>query len=422
MKNQDISNSTKTPQELVHIKHTISARQYKYWFLILKACKDLMESGSEKDENGFYYVSIDSIKKRMGYEPVKKELKTDLEALRKEPIIINYLEKDKQPATHGMGFISEWKVTSTQIAFKLPSFIENVLRGNLEAKQMFLLLNWDIFNSFSGKYEAIIYKLCRDYVGWGHTPYMSIEEYRDYIGLKDSEYKDFKALNRRTISEPIKNINNNEMSDIIVGVEFRTEGKKVLGLFFYTEYKYVKPIDIARPDSNNSFDKSLITIPISKQIEYLQKYSEDQIKAIIDRANDYIDKLKADGKKASVGAIYNKAFAESWGLDNWEAEQKAKAEAEEKKRQAKAEREAKKQAEKEAKEREEQEKAERERCFAVFEALPIEEQEAILDQVEAETMPFMANLFKKDRKNGLKPYRKPPHYFALIRIMQAKNL
>lgn len=422
MKNQDISNSTKTPQELVHIKHTISARQYKYWFLILKACKDLMESGSEKDENGFYYVSIDSIKKRMGYEPVKKELKTDLEALRKEPIIINYLEKDKQPATHGMGFISEWKVTSTQIAFKLPSFIENVLRGNLEAKQMFLLLNWDIFNSFSGKYEAIIYKLCRDYVGWGHTPYMSIEEYRDYIGLKDSEYKDFKALNRRTISEPIKNINNNEMSDIIVGVEFRTEGKKVLGLFFYTEYKYVKPIDIARPDSNNSFDKSLITIPISKQIEYLQKYSEDQIKAIIDRANDYIDKLKADGKKASVGAIYNKAFAESWGLDNWEAEQKAKAEAEEKKRQAKAEREAKKQAEKEAKEREEQEKVERERCFAVFEALPIEEQEAILDQVEAETMPFMANLFKKDRKNGLKPYRKPPHYFALIRIMQAKNL
>lgn len=422
MKNQDISNSTKTPQELVHIKHTISARQYKYWFLILKACKDLMESGSEKDENGFYYVSIDSIKKRMGYEPVKKELKTDLEALRKEPIIINYLEKDKQPATHGMGFISEWKVTSTQIAFKLPSFIENVLRGNLEAKQMFLLLNWDIFNSFSGKYEAIIYKLCRDYVGWGHTPYMSIEEYRDYIGLKDSEYKDFKALNRRTISEPIKNINNNEMSDIIVGVEFRTEGKKVLGLFFYTEYKYVKPIDIARPDSNNSFDKSLITIPISKQIEYLQKYSEDQIKAIIDRANDYIDKLKADGKKASVGAIYNKAFAESWGLDNWEAEQKAKAEAEEKKRQAKAEREAKKQAEKEAKEREEQEKAERERCFAVFEALPIEEQEAILDEVEAETMPFMANLFKKDRKNGLKPYRKPPHYFALIRIMQAKNL
>lgn len=427
MKQQEKKQLTKTPQELVHIKHTISVRQYKYWFLLLKAYKELIEANTQADKDGFYSVSLSDISNLMGYEPVKKELKADLEALRQQPIIINYLEKDGKPVTHGMGFLSEWKVSSTKISFKLPSFIEKVVQGDLEAKQMFLLLNWDIFNSFGGKYEAIIYKLCKDYIGVGRTPYFTIEEYRNYIGLNDDEYKDFKALNRRTLSEPVKNINENNSSDILVEVEFERQGRKVVGLHFTMEYKEKNSqlIETAPIEPNPAFEKSLITIPLDKQLDYLKRFSEDQVKVIIDRANGYIDKLKADGKKASVGAIYNKAFLESWGLDNWEAEQKAKAEEEERKRQAKAEREAELKAQKEAEERERQERAERERCFEVFEALPQDEQEAILDEIEQtikQTIPFFLTGFKEDRKNGLKPYKKPPHCFTLVGIIHSKNL
>ena len=426
MDKQDKKPLTRTPQELVHIKHSISARQYKYWFLLLKAYKELIEASTQADKDGFYSVSLSDISNLMGYEPVKKELKADLEALRQQPIIINYLEKDGKPVTHGMGFLSEWKVSSTKISFKLPSFIEKVVQGDLEAKQMFLLLNWDIFNSFGGKYEAIIYKLCKDYIGVGRTPYFTVAEYRDYIGLKENEYKQFFELNRWAISKPIKNINDNEMSDILVKVVLEKKGVKVIGLHFEMEYKATTPVlEIAPLEPNPSFEKSLITIPPNKQLEYLGQFSEEQIKAIIDRANGYIDKLKADGKKASVGAIYNKAFLESWGLDNWEAEQKAKAEEEERKRQAKAEREAELKAQKEAEERERQERAERERCFSVFEALPRDEQEAILDEIEQtikQTIPFFLTGFKEDRKNGLKPYKKPPHCFTLVGIIHSKNL
>ena len=426
MDKQDKKPLTRTPQELVHIKHSISARQYKYWFLLLKAYKELIEASTQADKDGFYSVSLSDISNLMGYEPVKKELKADLEALRQQPIIINYLEKDGKPVTHGMGFLSEWKVSSTKISFKLPSFIEKVVQGDLEAKQMFLLLNWDIFNSFGGKYEAIIYKLCKDYIGVGRTPYFTVAEYRDYIGLKENEYKQFFELNRWAISKPIKNINDNEMSDILVKVVLEKKGVKVIGLHFEMEYKATTPVlEIAPLEPNPSFEKSLITIPPNKQLEYLGQFSEDQIKAIIDRVNGYIDKLKADGKKASVGAIYNKAFLESWGLDNWEAEQKAKAEEEERKRQAKAEREAELKAQKEAEERERQERAERERCFSVFEALPRDEQEAILDEIEQtikQTIPFFLTGFKEDRKNGLKPYKKPPHCFTLVGIIHSKNL
>ena len=422
MKQQEKKQLTKTPQELVHIKHTISVRQYKYWFLLLKAYKELIEASTQADKDGFYSVSLSNISNLMGYEPVKKELKADLEALRQQPIIINYLEKDGKPVTHGMGFLSEWKVSSTKISFKLPSFIEKVVQGDLEAKQMFLLLNWDIFNSFGGKYEAIIYKLCKDYIGVGRTPYFTIEEYRNYIGLNNDEYKDFKALNRRTLSEPVKNINENNSSDILVEVEFERQGRKVVGLHFTMGYKEKNSqlIETAPIEPNPAFEKSLITIPLDKQLDYLKRFSEDQIKAIIDRVNDYIDKLKADGKKASVGAIYNKAFAESWGLDNWEAEQKAKAEEEERKHQAEAKREAEAEAKKEQEEKERKAKEELETCLKIFETLPHDEQEKILDEIENQTPPFMRKWFKNDRKDGNNPCRRPPFNFGLRDIIKER--
>lgn len=419
MDNQDKKILTKTPQEFVHIKHTITIRQYKYWFLLLKTYKELWEAGVEVDEKGFYNLSISDIANMIGYEPVKKELKADLEALRQEPIIINYLEKDKKPVTHGMGFISEWKVSSTKIAFKLPSFIEDVLKGNLEARQMFLLLNWNIFNSFSGKYETIIYKLCKDYIGVGHTPYMSIEKYRDYIGLKENEYKQFFRLNEWTLTKPIKNINENEMSDIFVKVVFKKQGRKVLGLYFEMEYKPTTPVlEIAQIEINPAFKKSLITFTPTKQKEYLEKYGIEHVQAII----DYVNTQHEQGKVKNLSAYYHQAFENGYGLENFEAEQKKKAEAEEKKRQAKAEREAKKQAEKEAKEREAEQKAEREKYFEIFEALPQEDQEDILDELESQTASFMLKFFKKDRKAGLKPYKKAPYNFTLVYIMKNRNL
>lgn len=419
MDNQDKKILTKTPQEFVHIKHTITIRQYKYWFLLLKTYKELREAGVEVDEKGFYNLSISDITNMIGYEPVKKELKADLEALRQEPIIINYLEKDKKPVTHGMGFISEWKVSSTKIAFKLPSFIEDVLKGNLEARQMFLLLNWNIFNSFSGKYETIIYKLCKDYIGVGHTPYMSIEKYRDYIGLKENEYKQFFRLNEWTLTKPIKNINENEMSDIFVKVVFKKQGRKVLGLYFEMEYKPTTPIlEIAQIELNPAFKNCLIPINPQKQKEYLEKYGIERVQAII----DYVNTQHEQGKVKNLSAYYHQAFLNGYGLENFEAEQKAKAEAEEKKRQAKAKKEAELKAKKEQEEKERKEKEEQKRCIEVFEALPQEEQEAILDEIENQIPPFMSSIFKKDRQKNNKPYKKPPYNFALVHIIQGKNL
>lgn len=331
----------KTPQSLVHIKHNITARQYKYWYLILHKYSELFNGKVEKDERGMYYISVKDLTERLGYEPKKSELKRDFMLLRQKPIAINYLEKDGNEVYHEMGFISEFNVSSSRVGFKFPTFIVDVLEEkNEEVKNMFLLMNWEIFNSFTGKYEAIIYKLCKDYKGVQRTPYMTIEEYREYIGLQENEYPTTDNFTRRCIKNPIKNINKNDLSDLEVEVAFSKKGRTIVGLHFTMKPKKQQTLPLEEFSQHPAFEFAKIIIEPSQQIKHLEVFTPEQVKVIIDRANEYTEQVKDKGKKANVGAIYKKAFAEGWGLDNAEYEKKAKAERLAKKKEAKAQAEA----------------------------------------------------------------------------------
>jgi len=316
----------KTPQSIVHIKHTISLRQYKYWVLLLRFYREFFELKEESNKKGFYCVPIAKISDYMGYNPMKTELKADFEALRKEPIIINFLDKDGKKATGGMGFISEWEITSKTIAFKIPSFLEEVMRGENEATRIFQLLNWSIFNSFNGKYEAIIYKLCKDYIGVGRTPYMTIAEYRDYIGLKENEYTETRDFTKRCISNPVISINKNEMSDIEVSIEFKRTGRKVEGLYFKAKERKQTSLPFPEFEPHKAFSFAKVAISIQDQNKYLEAMLPEEIEATIQRANEYGESIKAKGQKVQMGGIYHKAFLERWGVQYLDQHKAEKAE------------------------------------------------------------------------------------------------
>lgn len=302
----------KTDQSFVHIKHSITIRQYKFWHLILKNFGEQLERGVEPDSDGFYYQSIKEVSDLIGYEVSRLELKKDFESLRVEPIIVNYLEKDGLPAEHFMGFISEYKILSKRIGFRLPSIVQNIIRNKEQNQQMFLLLNWNIFNSFNGKYEAIIYKLCRDYVGVGRTPYFSIDTFREYMGVADNEYKEFKELSRWVIKKPLMQLAKSEQSDIVIEEVYVKEGRAVAGLYFTVKWKHPQ-IERDESLSDPIFKHCMVEITIKDQQKYLQKFSRDEILASIEKANDYIESLKAKGKDIKYTAIYNKAIMDNWG-------------------------------------------------------------------------------------------------------------
>lgn len=314
---KEVANSElKTPQSIVHIKHSITLRQYKYWVLILHEFKKQIDGNIEFDKNGFYRFPISLISDYLGYEPVKTELKKDIEALRREPIIINLLDKDGQSATRGMGFISEWEITSKTVAFKLPSFLEDVMKGLDDHKTIFSLLNWNIFNHFSGKYEAIIYKLCKDYIGIGRTPTMLIPDFRDYIGLKDGEYPEFKKLNLRVISGPVSKINKSELSDILINPVFLKQGRTVTGLYFEVQHKKQTQIPFPEIEPNPAFEATKFPISPIDQERFLKLRSPEEIKLCIKRVNDYKQEQEKLNKPVKfLGKLYEKSIIEGWHIE-----------------------------------------------------------------------------------------------------------
>lgn len=407
----------KTPQSLIHVKHNMTIAQYKYWIILLHDVKDQIQKGVEPDEKGFYYIPMKKINDML--EVKKSQRKSiifeDLRKLKDITVSYNILEKDGQKAKVGHGFISEWSVSNSRIGYVLPRFFINaMLELNENSKSIFQLINWEVFNSFSGKYEAIIYKLCKDYIGVGRTPYMTVEEYRDYIGLKEGEYSVTDNFTRRCIKNPIRNINKNEISDIKVEFILARKNRKIVGLHFEMEEKKQQSLPFPEFNPNPSFMFAKINIPIEKQNHYLEKYQPDQVEAIIGRANEYADETKQKGKKTNLEGIYNKAFAEGWGVENLEAEKKAQAE---KEAQRKAESEAKADKKRKEAEKKAQEKQEKEKTIKIFNELDDEEKTKRIQAVIDDNMGFMGNIFlESHKKNGFGIIKEPMFYAMYLKV------
>ena len=309
---RDSPPSIKTPQELVHIKHKITLRQYKYWILIIKSYREAYEGGTRDGVGNFTYMPMARLTEHLGYEPNKAELRADLEALRKEAIIYNVLGKDGKAAQRGAGFISEWEVSANWIGFKLPDFLMQCIERLDLKNAIFQQLNWNIFNSFSGKYEAILYKLCKDYVGVQRTPYMTIEVFREYMGLRENEYAEFKDLNKFVISGPIRKINESDLSDIEIVLETDKKGRRVVGLQFIVHQK--RQMNLGLGD-DPAFAAARVTISLTQQRKYLDEKDSAEVALAIERANLYADEQERKGNTVNLGAIYQTAITQGWGVE-----------------------------------------------------------------------------------------------------------
>jgi hypothetical protein len=301
----------KTPQELVHIKHKITLLQYKYWVLMLRAYREAYEeSGGELADGELCYLPMAKLAEHLGYEPKTSDIERDLEAIRKEAIIFNVLEKDGQKGKTGRGFINEWYVSSNRVGVVFPPVIRRAIENLDNRDSIFHLLNWSIFNSFTGKYEAVLYKLCKDYVGAGRTPYMPLEKFRGYMGIKDNEYPDFKRLNQWVIAGPVKRINESELADITIEPEFKREVRKIIGLWFKVALKKQTAMDFG---DDPAFRFAKVTVSLAQQKKYLEDKGSELVELSIQRANEYAEQQEKQGKEVNLGALYRKAIEEDWG-------------------------------------------------------------------------------------------------------------
>ena len=253
---------------------------------------------------------------------------------------------------------------------------------------IFQQLNWNVFNSFSGKYEAILYKLCKDYVGVHRTPYMPIIVFREYMGLRENEYSEFKDLNKFVISGPIRKINESKVADIEIDVEMTKESRRVVGVQFLVKRK--NQMDLGFGD-DPAFANARITIALAQQQKYLSEKSAEEIALAIERANDYAAAEEAKGEEVNLGALYQTAIMRGWGV-----EQKAKLENEAKKLERKQKTEQAK-----AEQKQQNEKAELDRtnlrtiAKRQFDAMTPTEQSSLVEEFGQTLKGFPLTTFKK---------------------------
>lgn len=280
----------------------------------------------------------------------------------------------------------------------------------------------------NSKYSVRLYEILIAWRSTGKTPRIALEDIRYRLGLSENEYKTMEAFKRRVLDLATNEIN--EKTDIQVSYEQHKQGRKIIGFSF--EFKVKKSTKVPNEDKvqaevlaiesskdheqseiNPIFQDYLAYISVSDQKNYLKQYSEDEIKAIIERADEYLGGLGQKGKKPSKGAIYKKAFLENWGKEKLFEKQ----EEERKKEAIKKEKQAKISEEKEREERRLKERERREEAIKIFEALPLETQEEILDVVQEQLSSFFKTKFIEARRKG-----EPAHLNTMATILIQKIL
>ena len=275
------------------------------------------------------------------------------------------------------------------------------------------------------KYSVRLYEILIAWRSKGKTPLIELEEIRYRLGISETEYKTINDFKKWVLELAIKEIS--EKTDIQVSYEQHKQGRKIIGFSFELkekksktkvrqreqseQVKTVQAVQFEQSEQNPIFQEIKNYVSVADQQKYLTQYSEAQIKAIIERANEYLNDLKKHGKKPRKGAIYKKAFLEDWGKEKWIEQE----EQERVREVIKKEQEAKTVAEKQHQDKINQEKQKQQEAIQIFEMLPQQEQEDILDVIENELNSFFKTKFIEKRRKG-----EPAHLDVMAKILLTK--
>ena len=142
-------------------------------------------------------------------------------------------------------------------------------------------------------YTKRIYELAVQYKKIGKRPEMSIEDFRQKLGIDEGKYALFAHLKSRVIDPSIKAIAENEQMPYLVTYELVKSGRAYKGIILYTKKKSVCMDSIESHSTENvSSEVDVKNLPLDKLREYLhgfgyednwqQSYDEDQLRFIAD--------------------------------------------------------------------------------------------------------------------------------------------
>jgi plasmid replication initiation protein len=155
-------------------------------------------------------------------------IKQELEVLNNTRVIYNFLGKDKRSKRWGsFTLIAGFEYKNGIIEYSFPHQIERMI---LDPK-IFGKVNLVTIKGLKNKYSIALYELAEDYLNV-QIPKMTIDNFRELMGLEKGQYYKFSMLRKRVIDVAIDEINSSENISFTISCEFTTKGRKITHIKF----------------------------------------------------------------------------------------------------------------------------------------------------------------------------------------------
>ena len=246
----------------IQVQSKMTLLQRRAWNVLLANAYD------DLPNTDIYRVSVAELAAKLGFNSKNEDyLKEILEALVDCKVKWNLLDKNKE---------EEWGVTVLLASADIKGGICTYgfaphLRLKLHNPRIYAKLNLRLQNRFKSQYALVLWEVCFDYFDTdrdqGETPFISIDTFKELLGLGEDDYPVFSEFNRSVIKPALKEIN--ALTNYLVEVEQKRRGRRIAELKF--RISRVKQIPIQEslfPDIENlpSVAVELIQAGIDRKI------------------------------------------------------------------------------------------------------------------------------------------------------------
>lgn len=199
----------------IHIDTTSLTLTHRKAFNIL-----IWNAWHELDKNKVHTMEVWELMSMLDHHDIHK-LKVELEKLPTIGVTWNLLRDDGWPIDSGAcALVAGFRMVGNVFRY---SFFED-FRPLLKNPKIWTKIKIEVANLFKSSYALALYETCFRFAKVGSTGFISVDEWRDLLGVPNSEYyRRFSNVNKDIMRQAIKEIN--KLSDIIISPEYKRKGK-----------------------------------------------------------------------------------------------------------------------------------------------------------------------------------------------------
>lgn len=251
----------------VQITNSITLLQRRAWNILLARAFDDLPSSDR------YQIRVRDLVEMLDYNSNDDaHLKEALEKLTTTAVRWNILRKDQSTEWGVFPLLAGAVIKQGVLTYAFSPF----LKERLHNPRMYARISLSFQNKFQSKHALALYELCLDYFdferGYGETPYISVEEFRELMGVDDDEYQAFARLNEKVIKRAVREIN--ALSDLAVTVRFERKTRKIDALKFCVHRRMEMVLPFA---TMPAAEKTASGKPIDKETREQRRIEQTQL-------------------------------------------------------------------------------------------------------------------------------------------------